>query len=224
MTIQTFPKTQKLSFSWTVLLKISDKIKTKAGKTIAIIYLYYMIHTCLYVSTISLSWFNTYVSLCWRVPPFCKGKSAHFCPTPSLVPASFGGHSKFFFPSRMTPNDPRMRNEVWMTGTKKGMTWCLGSFDPPSTPFGPPLTNTEGRSGLVPVIPSNEDHVSFRLILKYNDLATRDIFVLGSFHHKSCVRSWIAKWHQNDNGMTSEWKVYIGTTLQWCNINDFGLG
>ena len=60
---------------------------------------------------------RTIVEWC-RNDAFLWGKSAHFCPTPSLVPASFGGHSKFFFPSRMTPNDPRMRNEVRMTGTK----------------------------------------------------------------------------------------------------------
>ena len=50
------------------------------------------------------------------------GKPAHFCPTPSLVPTSFGGHSDHPFPSRMSPNDPRTRKEVRMTGTKKGMT------------------------------------------------------------------------------------------------------
>ena len=51
---------------------------------------------------------------------FLWGKAAHFCPTPPLVPTSFGGHSKSSFPSGMTQNDLWTRNGTQMTGMKNG--------------------------------------------------------------------------------------------------------
>ena len=53
-----------------------------------------------------------------------------------------------------------------MTGMKKGMTVNPRSFDPPFSPFGLPLPKSVGRFSLVPVIPWNDDLVSFRLVLK----------------------------------------------------------
>ena len=94
------------------------------------------------------------------------GKYSHFCPPAFLVPTSFGRRSKTSFPSRTIRNDPRTRNEIGMTGTRTGSAGGCPSFGLPSPPFGPPSPNTVGRSGCVPVVPSNEDLVSFRLVLK----------------------------------------------------------
>ena len=47
-----------------------------------------------------------------------------------------------------------------------GMTVNPRSFDPPFSPFGLPLPKSVGRFSLVPVIPWNDDLVSFRLVLK----------------------------------------------------------
>ena len=134
-----------------------------------------------------------------------SGKSPDFFPTPLLVRTSFGGHSKSSFLFRMTQKDPRTRKVVRTTGMKKGMTVNLRSFDLPSSPFGPPFSKTDGRSDHVPVIPSKEDPQSFPLVLKQNEPATTTFIIPGSFHQKSCVRSCIIKWHQNDKRMMLEW-------------------
>ena len=134
---------------------------------------------------------------------FLWGKSPDFFPTPLLVRTSFGGHSKSSFLSGMTQNDLWTRNVVRMTGMKKGMTVNPRPFDPPSSPFDPPLPKSAGRSSLVPVIPRNEDLVSFRIILKWNDPETRDIVIFGSFHHKSFVWFLFMKWQKNN----LEWLV-----------------
>ena len=136
-----------------------------------------------------------------------KGKSPDFFPTPLLVLTSFGGHSKSSCLFGMTQKDPRTRKVVRTTGMKKGMTVNPRPFDPPSSPFDPPLPKSAGRSSLVPVIPRNEDLVSFRIILKWNDPETRDIVIFGSFHHKSFVwflfikKTW--EWQKNNIRMTS---------------------
>ena len=51
---------------------------------------------------------------------FLWGKAADFCPTPPLVPTSFGGHSKSSFLSGMTQNDLWTRNAIRMTGMRNG--------------------------------------------------------------------------------------------------------
>ena len=135
---------------------------------------------------------------------FLGGKYSHFCPPAFLVPTLFGHRSKISYCSRMIRNDPRTRNEIRTTGTRTGRARGHPSFDLPSQPFGAPSPNTEGRSDCVPVVPSNEDLVSFRLVLKRNDPATRDIFVFGSFHRKNLVTSLGMERQRNESRTTLE--------------------
>ena len=104
----------------------------------------------------------------------------------------------------MTQKDLRTRNDVRMTGMKFGRTGHHKSFDPPLSPFGPRSAKTEGRSSLIPVIPSKEDPHSFPLVWKQNEPATTTFIIPGPFHHKSYIRSCTVKLHQNDRRMTSE--------------------
>ena len=101
-----------------------------------------------------------------RNEAFLRGKHSHFCPPASPVPTPFGRRSDTSFPSGTIRNDPRTRNEVRTTGTRTGLAGALPSFGHPSPPFGPPPPNSVGRSDCVPVVPSNEDLVSFPLVLK----------------------------------------------------------
>ena len=146
------------------------------------------------------------------------GKYSHFCPPAFLVPTLFGHRSKISYCSRMIRNDPRTRNEIRTTGTRTGRARGHPSFDLPSQPFGAPSPNTVGRSDCVPVVPSNEDLVSFLLVRKWNDPATRDNFVFGSFHSKNLVMSLGMERQQNESRMTLEWYWSDCKMMQECIV------
>ena len=146
------------------------------------------------------------------------GKYSHFCPPAFLVPTSFGRHSKKSFPSQTTQNDLKTRNETQTTGTRTERAGGQASFGISSQLFGPPSPNTVGRSDCVPVVPSNEDLVSFLLVRKWNDPATRDIFVFGSFHREKSVMSLGMKRHRNDNETTLGWYWSDYKTMQECIV------
>ncbi len=118
----------------------------------------------------------------------------------------------------MIRNDPRTRNEIRTTGTRTGRARGHPSFGLPSQPFGAPSPNTVGRSDCIPVVPSNEDLVSFLLVRKWNDPATRDIFVFGSFHREKSVMSLGMKRHRNDNETTLGWYWSDCKTMQECIV------
>ena len=111
-----------------------------------------------------------------------------------------------FFPEWLRTTFERGMRSEWQEW-EMGMTVNPRSFDPPFSPFGLPLPKSVGRFSLVPVIPWNDDLVSFHLVLKRNDPATTDIFIFGSFHCKSFVMPWYIKWHENDRKMMLEWGV-----------------
>ena len=70
------------------------------------------------------------------------------------------------------------------------------------------------------VVPSNEDHSSFHLVLKLNDNGTRQFpFLRRSILELfSCLVHWndtgtMSKWHWNDVGMRLEWRIEI--IMEW---------
>ncbi len=120
-------------------------------------------------------------------------KSYHFCPTALSVPTSFGGRSNSSSISRTIENDLRQerKTERLVVADRSALV--------------------RDRSGHFPqhwwsfrLVPSNEDHSSFHLVLKLNVVGKRQISVFGSFSDETWGEPLPAERVSNDPGTSQD--------------------
>ena len=163
-------------------------------------------------------------------------------PSPSLEPVSnylhseWGNHTTFAQPpSPFRPRSgvvpiPPLFPERCRTITERGTRFEWQERKLERLVVADRSTLVRDRSGHFPqhwwsfrhrsVVPSNEDHSSFHIVLKLNDNGTRQFpFLRRSILELfSCLVNWndtgtMIKWHWNDVGMRLEWRIEI--IMEW---------